>query len=881
MEAGGRPLGEGVSVRRFSMEIPAVRFPFDVTGGADRFRDQRCVLRELELVVEASTLERWIPVALDLGPLGIEQISAAIRPNCIELAGEHGVAGPFTVKVGIEAEGIGLSLLFYELRLYRPAPLCSALLLHRLAGSARGEEDPLAPLPGAISSGGMGSARLRCDPLPALLRHLLVSRGYKLPDARLLKLAGVELSSGHAALRFLAAGAASPGGLDHLTAMEGARTYAEIERLIAEGELARARSELLAISATGSPHPFAAERLLQLLAADPAAHDLALDICGMWRGREPPLAAATWIEACLRQAQGDARRAGALFCDLAERALAGRELFSAAEAAAAAAALALSLQDDGLAQRALALQQAARPEDLEVLTGVAEVAERRGDLPAALSALRRVAAFGGDGERAALAHARLGRLLLRESRDLPRARLHLDRALQLRPDDCESLMALAEACERGGEELRALRLLDRAGRLAERDSDWALVARLALRAARLWEDRIQHPENALLRYRDALRALASAGPQEALFLEAAAGMAALCERLGLWPEAMEAHLALAERSPPGRPRAQAKLALSRLLSRHLSDPAAADRSARAALEEDPTFSEAAAELCRLRRDGPPGPFCEALGLAARLAATPEVRAALLSELGRVQLGQLQEAAAAAESFELALRAVPGFRPAIEGAVETAEQLGGGAALAAALERWVAQLPVGSERQRVLRRLADCLEQLGDVERAAELLSEAAADPGAPPELRARLLALQRRRGGGSATITATLLALNTDGDCSGVVHSGGYNIVGTKAGCGFVAATTDRFGGAAPLLAPRLGNFGGPTDTLPPLPASTALDVIPGRGDGSRRHRAVSSERRVRPTRDAAAGGREVRRGIGRGHRGLGNRRTDRRQRGR
>ena len=753
VEAGGRPLGEGVSVRRFSMELPAVRFPFDVTGGADCFRDQRCVLRELELVVEASTLERWIPVALDLGPLGIEQISAAIRPNCIELYGEHSAAGPFTVKVGIEAEGSGLSLLFYELRLYRPAPLCSALLLHRLAGSARGEEDPLAPLPGSISSGPMGMAKLRCDPLPALLRQLLVSRGYKLPDARLLKLSSVELSSGHAVLGFLAAGAASPGGLDHLTAMEGARTYAEVERLIAEGELARARSELLTLSATGSPHPFAAERLLQLLAADPAAHDLALDVCGMWRGREPPLAAAMWVEATLRQAQSDPRRAGALFCDLAERALAGRELFSAGAAAAAAAALALPLQDDVLAQRALALQQAARPEDLEVLTGVAEVAERRGDLPAALSALRRVAAFGGDGERAALAHARLGRLLLKESRDLPRARLHLDRALQLRPNDRESLMALAEACERGGEELRALRLLDRAGRLAERDSDWALVARLALRAARLWEERIEHPENALLRYRDALRALASAGPDEnALFLEVASGMAALCERLGLWPEAMEAQLTLTERSAPGRPRAQAKLALSRVLSRHLSDPAAADRSARAALDEDPTFSEAAAELCRLRRDGPPGPFCDALGLAAKLASTPDVRAALLCELGRVQLRQLHDAARAGESFEAALRAVPGFRSAIEGAVEAAEEQGVGPSMVAALERLIEQLPAGADRQAALKRLADCCEQLGNLDRAAELLSEAAADPEAPLGLRERLLALQRRRGDQAAAV---------------------------------------------------------------------------------------------------------------------------------
>ncbi|HUB08683.1 MAG TPA: tetratricopeptide repeat protein [Myxococcales bacterium] len=767
VEAGARPVGEGFSVRRFSMEIPAVRFPFDVTGGADRFRDQRCVLSDLELLVEATALNQWIAAALDLAPLGIESLQAALRPGGVELYGDHAAAGPFTAKVGIEAEGTGLSLLLYELRLYRPAPLCSALLLHRLAVSARGEEDPLAPLPGAVTAGPLGSATVRCDPLPAVLRQLLVGRGYKLPDARALRLASIDLGTGHAALAFRPGGAPSPAGLDHLTALEGERTYAEVERLVAEGELSRARSELLSLSATGPPHPFAAERLLQLLAADPEAHDLALDVCALWSGRDPPFLAALWVEATVREAQGDLRRAASLFCDLADRTLAVRELFSAAAAAGAAARLAMAAKDDALAQRALGLQQAARPEDLEVLADVAEVAERRGDLPTALSALRRVAAFGGEGEQAALAHARLGRLLLRESRDLPRARLHLDRALQLRPNDRESLLALADACESGGEELRALRLLDRARGFAERDGSWTAAARLALREARLWEEKIRHPENALLRYRDALRSASSAGTDESLFLEVAEGMAGLCERLGLWTEALEAHLAVAERAPPGRRRAEGRLALSRILSERLSDLAAADRSARQALDEDPTFAAAAEELCRLRRDGPPGPYAEALALAAGLAESP----VLLAELGRVQLEQLGDVAAASASFEAALARDPTLAAAVEGGVRAAEALGDTAALARALDRLAVSLPPGAERNRALRRLADALEAVGDLDGAADALLDAVGEDESL-ELLERLLSLHRRRGDAAAAADLARRlaeALSAKGDSAGAL----------------------------------------------------------------------------------------------------------------
>src|SRR5580704_2023697 len=77
--ASGRPLALGVVARRFRMEVPRIRFPFDLTGGADRFRDQRCVLRELELAIDANTIARWLSELVDLEGVSQGKLDLAAR----------------------------------------------------------------------------------------------------------------------------------------------------------------------------------------------------------------------------------------------------------------------------------------------------------------------------------------------------------------------------------------------------------------------------------------------------------------------------------------------------------------------------------------------------------------------------------------------------------------------------------------------------------------------------------------------------------------------------------------------------------------------------------------------------------------------------------
>jgi hypothetical protein len=68
-----------------------------------------------------------------------------------------------------------------------------------------------------------------------------------------------------------------------------------------------------------------------------------------------------------------------------------------------------------------------------------------------------------------------------------------------------------------------------------------------------------------------------------------------------------------------------------------------------------------------------------------------------------------------------------------------------------------------------------------------------------------------RRAGGAVTITNCIVAGNTSG------------VGGTENLAGAIVATGPNLTTGNPLLAP-LGNYGGPTQTMPPLPGSPAVD---------------------------------------------------------
>src|SRR6185369_16657668 len=125
-------------------------------------------------------------------------------------------------------------------------------------------------------------------------------------------------------LRFAAGGLPPPATPDEelLLTLEGARAFADAEEALANGKLKEAREAYLKLGDVSEAHPFAAERLLTLLVADPQAHELALDVAASVQRRRERSACALWAEAVVRERRGEHARAAERYlalCALARK----------------------------------------------------------------------------------------------------------------------------------------------------------------------------------------------------------------------------------------------------------------------------------------------------------------------------------------------------------------------------------------------------------------------------------------------------------------------------------------------------------------------------------------------------------------------------------
>src|SRR5581483_11911119 len=115
------------------------------------FRDQRCLLRELELAVDAAAVTRWLVQAVDLRSLCQGRLEVAVRPGFLELSGTHPLAGPYTAKLAVDIAAVpddqprteqSLGAFLYDFRLYQPSTLSAAEILHRFAAQLQPPAQP-------------------------------------------------------------------------------------------------------------------------------------------------------------------------------------------------------------------------------------------------------------------------------------------------------------------------------------------------------------------------------------------------------------------------------------------------------------------------------------------------------------------------------------------------------------------------------------------------------------------------------------------------------------------------------------------------------------------------------------------------------------------
>ena len=744
-------LAPGLSIADFALQIPDVTFPFNVSAGASRYQRKKLLFGFLELNVDADLVARKV-AELAGRVAGLEGLKLHFRPGYLE--GQAFLQAPertpLTFKVAFDADGERLALYLYDVRLYGFASTPSVQVPGLLAATVA----ELGLLPEVEVRGATGfSTRV----LPALCQKAAVSRGFKMPVLDTARLSSAEVSSAGLRLRFSSGGLPPPAPPDEelLLALEGSRAFADAEALLAQGKLAEARDAYLQAGDAQDAHPFAAERLLSLLVADPQAHDLALDVAATLLRRREKSPAALWGEAVVRERRNEHARAAERYlalCTLSRRASEEAAAFFSAEAAARAA------RDHApqVAVKALHEVLGLKPDHLPSLKALARASDQSRDRAGAVRAYRRIAALARDPVEAADAHVHLARLCAQTEDDVAGARLHCEAALRLAPDQPDALLLLGELCHRGGEHLRALKALDRLREVAMARHELDRVGRANLLAGRIWEEGLQQPDNALLRYREATSLLP--GEPEPLF-----STARVAEKLGKLQEALAGYQQALELAGPA-PRSesirqaahQSHHALARLYRTKLGDPARAREHLEAALALDPRDSAALDELIPyFRATGRTQELAEALEKAAAVHEEPGRRAALWAEAGELYRGRLQQPEKAERLLTSALEAAPGHKAALESMLALAEARRDGGLLTRCLSALARLTPEPKERAQKYRRLSVAARDLAfDLDLAATALQEVLkAEPDDLPTL-GELCALQRKRSDMAGLATA-------------------------------------------------------------------------------------------------------------------------------
>jgi tetratricopeptide (TPR) repeat protein len=732
VQLADQPIAPGLRLEALSLEVPDLTFPFPVGQGSGQFRTRLCDLARFSVVAEPEAITAAL-AKVDAGALGIAALEPTLRDGFAELAGRV-VGGPaFTLVAGlVPHDETGVAIVFHSPRVYGPAPVAAAALPH-------------------LAARALATLGLSTEPLSSLLRRTLAPRGWKIPRAGLVRLVRAELAASGARLVWSRdeAAAEPTGDPDLLTALEGARSFRDAEARLAAGDLAGARDRYLAAGPAAAGHPFAAERLLSLLLLEDRFHDEALDLASDWLARRPDFAPALLAEASVRIARGEDGRASQALATLAAAAAARGARSSAL--AAAEACFALPGADRGHLLAAVETALGLRRDHLGALRALRAIATARGEREGLLRANRRLVAYSPDEVEKARAHAELGELLLEA--DPPAARLHLDQALRLSPDDPDALGALARACEAAGEPLRAVRARDRLRALHEARGDRASAGRAALDAGLLWEERLSHDENALLRYRDACDLLPSSA-------DAHARAARVAERLGRWADAADHHAAVLAALDPAAPgarelAARTHLALAEMAERRLDDSGSAAAHLEAVLGHGPADGDVLRRLAALyRRLDRPAELLGAIDRLAPLAPAAE-RAPLLAEAGALAGDRLSLPDAARSRFAAALALDERCRPALEGLARLAAERGDASAERDAVAKLVPIARDRDEEAALWDRHALASERAGDL---AGAIRAVAAARRAAPALPRLFEALRLARRNGDPAAVAGLLA---------------------------------------------------------------------------------------------------------------------------
>jgi tetratricopeptide (TPR) repeat protein len=559
--ARGERLSDWINLDHLRMEIPDLSFPFDARGGLNRFRNTRCLVRELEI----STSE------VGLGDL-LRQSSTAIQG--FDSLDVHFLDGAVHVTTRVRSLGANTWLSFkfalippeparadevhlsvYDYRSFGPLPFPARLLAFEFITRLLNSPGLRPPGRGQSFTVGIAGDILSLRPLKLMLLHIFPGVGWKLPNLSNVTLEGAHIRPGLMTLR---AASHDPGWTSHTpqafhvsATAEGARALAayEAKDLFSHGDqalFARQMRQALELYSGYRDiyglHPELVSRLFDVLLCDPTPSNLAHAeaVCRELESDDPTDLRARFARPLLAQLNGRREQVIPAFQRLAEGL---RERGDTHDWILAQLAMADYLVDSAPSAAANHLREVLKlsPRNRVALEMLRSIYETEGDVSGLEEVLKRLTGVYTDRESLTLTYLTLAQHLMDRQGEVGEARIYLERVLRLDPGQLEALDILGESYLVSEEPLRALKAFGSAARAAEARQLPARAARLHIRMATIWEKAVEDPTQALLSVRRAI-SLTENLPEDGMkpgerisFLEAAIE---LCEQRERWEEAV-------------------------------------------------------------------------------------------------------------------------------------------------------------------------------------------------------------------------------------------------------------------------------------------------------------------------------------------------------
>ncbi|MBN2362481.1 MAG: tetratricopeptide repeat protein, partial [Deltaproteobacteria bacterium] len=713
-----RELDAGVLIRAADFEIPNVRFPLDVTGGADWFQNRRLRLRAIELTLDLEAVrdrlrDIWSQNSLLLRRLTTENGVIVIEGTVGAREDQHFVAHAAIGTV----RGLTVRLQLFDTVVFGAAAMTPSVLAHTLA----------AALPVGEARPEMAQARF-FDVGELLVQPLLVQAGWKKAALGDVEIEWIHV--GENRLTLVACGSERPGWLPDRPVQPASAAFTRGVRAMARSDAANALAQAIAdgqpdragklaqaltdrFPDSDSTVALAAEALL----LDPRSCDEALELLQTARGRRD-----IQVLANLGRALADPGARSEVLAELAAAAERTGQERLAQRAAVEQGHAEASRQDELRARVAFERALTFDDRDADALRGAFEACLGLGQTADALRY----------GERALRAReddcdlaVRVGYLHL-DLGDLERARRAFRRALHARPRT-DALLGLAQIAQATGDPARAAALYQEACATARGSGDYAGLAQGLGALAKFAVDVLSDPATALA----AVEELIERGAEDGVSALAGARAA---EALGDEHRAR----ALLERAlrlvAGGVERANAHFRLGMLLQR-CGDEDAAEFHLRAAAEqgspgaagepEDEFFDRARQAWIELRAHrGEPEALAELHKREAERAVLPEARGIALLHYAHARdaLGDVRGAL-------LALIDAIAVHPTLVGVTDAAQQFlerCDRQALADLVPR-AAALASSRARQNLLLLIAQRCQACAAVDCAAEAIRRSLQD----------------------------------------------------------------------------------------------------------------------------------------------------------